>query len=29
VVENGLFLRIAREVVIGHPDGSTEVRSLA
>jgi ribose 5-phosphate isomerase A len=29
VVENGLFLGIAREVVIGHPDGSTEVRSLA
>jgi ribose 5-phosphate isomerase A len=28
VVENGLFLGIAREVVIGHPDGTTEIRSL-
>ena len=29
VVENGLFLDIADAVVIGHPDGSAELRELA
>lgn len=28
VVENGLFLDIARELVIGRPDGSTEIRPV-